>query len=208
MKKAIIFLGLVIAPAVAFGQITLPKVGQVNIKSLKFTGDGCPRGSVKAIVTNQFPGNKNADYFQVVYDKFEAKSGEGVKRGDRSNRCNLTMLVDYPKGYRFKFEHSAFKGSAELEEGLTAVFESIYSRPNTRAIRTSTRFKGPFNDSFDVDETGTVTNGFFTGCEGQSILSIQSSIRIKGRRNLEGYVSRDLRSGTLNQKYVMKWEKC
>lgn len=208
MKKTLLLLSFMLAPTMAFGQMTLPKVGQVNIKDFKFTGDGCPRGSAKAIVTNQFPGSNNADYFQIVYDKFEAKSGEGVKRGDRSNRCNLTMLVEYPKGYRFMFEHSAFQGSAELERGLTAEFEALYSRPNTRPIKTMRRFVGPFSGSFDVDETGTGTNGFYTGCEGQSILSIQSFIRIKGNRKLEGYVTRDLRSGTLKQKYVMKWEKC
>lgn len=208
MKKSLLFLVFSMAAgSTAYAQ-TGPKAKEVNIVSFKHTGDGCPEGSVETIVTPQSHDSKNADYFQIVYDKFEIHSGPDVSIGERSNRCNLTIKMEFPKGYRFKFEHSSFSGSAEIEKGLTAEFKTNYRRPLESKFASLRKIKGPFEGDFDVDETGKNTGGIFSGCDGSDIIQIEGMLRFKGKRSLEGKVFRDIQSGSFIQQHRFQWEKC
>lgn len=185
-----------------------PKAKEVHIETLKAVGDGCPEGTFKTLVTPSNAGSKSADYFQISYDKFTAKNGKGVPRRERSKYCVLNLNVSFPEGYRFKFDHSSFDGYADLAEGLKAEFETIYREQGKSKVKTFARMDGPWADDFSVDETGVITNGFYTGCSGSALISIQSTIRIRGSRKLEGTVTRDIYSGKLAQQYRLRWQKC
>lgn len=200
--------------AVAVSLFTLPvfaqgpKLKEVDIVSMKATGDGCPAGSYETLVTPQNAGSDNADYFQIVYDKFEIHSGPDVSRGDRSTRCNLTLKLQFPKGYRFKFEHSAFGGSGEFAGGLTAEFKTNYRRPQEKKFSSKTIIVGPFDGDFDIDETKASSGGIFSGCEGEDIIQIEGMIRFKGDKKLVGHIYKDIQSGSLIQKHRFLWERC
>lgn len=184
-----------------------PKAKEINISELTARGDGCPAGTTEVLVTPSRPGSKNADYFQVVYDAFEVRNGEGVPRRERTKSCNVTMNVEYPKGYRFKFEHSSFDGYAELEKGLKGQFSTYYRRPNETKVSTKATIRGPFEGDI-TRETGTRTRGFYTSCDGSDLLTIQANIRIRGDKDLEGKVTKDISSGNLVQRYRLYWERC
>lgn len=205
MHKVLAFAVCAVMSASAFAQG--PKAREIHISDLTARGDGCPAGTTEVLVTPSRPGSSNADYFQVVYDEFQVKNGEGVPRRERTKSCNITMTVKYPKGYRFKFEHSSFDGYAELEKGLKAQFSTYYRRPNESKVSTKATIRGPFEG--DVSrETGTRTRGFYTSCDGDDLLTVQANIRIKGDRDLEGLVTKDISSGNLVQRYRLLWERC
>lgn len=206
MKKIVLLPLLMLCMSTAYGQG--PKAKEVHIETMKAVGDGCPKGSFETIVTPSNAGSTSADYFQISYDKFSAKNGKGVSRRERSKYCVLNLNVTFPKGYRFKFVHSQFDGYAELEAGLTGEFETIYREPGKSKVKTFSKMNGPWEGDFSLDETGAMTDGFYSGCSGSSLISIQSTIRIRGDRKLNGVLTRDVQSGALDQKYRLKWQRC
>lgn len=209
MKIVPKLLGLaVLLPTAGYGQVTLPKLGEVTIKEFSTIGDGCPKGSTTSVISSKKENSNAADAFQLVFSKFMAESGPGVKVGDRSNRCNITMLVEFPKGFRFRFKDLSFDGYANVAEGLTAEFETMQTRPGAAAVRSIQKIQGPFEGDIAFDTTGSGKDGLFSSCEGSSIMSVITMIRFKGPRDLKGLITQDRQSGSLSQNYEMEWELC
>lgn len=204
-KKTFISM-LCLAGSQAFAQG--PSVNDVNISGLRYTGTGCPQGTAETIVTSSRAGRTNADYFQITYDSFSAKSGQGVSLRERRKNCNLFMNVHYPRNYRFKFKSTSFSGYANIEQGLTATFRTIYSEPFKSRVQTRKSIFGPKDKDFDHNETVSFTNGFYSNCSGSMLLKIENWIELSGGRRLNGEITRDIQSGLLTSAYGLVWERC
>lgn len=206
MLKGTIAILLLAGAGTAMGQS--PKINNVHIEQTETAGRGCPAGTTETIVTPQHAGSKNADYFQLVFDEFEVRRGPDDSRSKSKATCTILMNVTYPKGYRFRFEHSSFDGYAEINEGQTAEFKTTFARPGGKSKRNKTSIRGPFEGDFSVDETRQATRGFWSGCEGSTLLRVQSSLRLKGSRDEDAVVTRDVQSGSLIQGYRVRWQRC
>lgn len=209
MNKSIIF-GAVIAlfPSFGFSQIG-PDKAQVKIQDFSYNGRGCPSGSTKSIVTSSEAGSKDADYFQIVYDEFVAKSGPEVKRRQNKKMCEATFDVVFPKGWRFRIKNVEFNGHANLESrGLFAEVETIAEIILGESRQSVSRFfRGPYDRNFDFIEE--FAEGLDTGCSGVAPIKIKTNLRIMGdTKNKVGEVSMDQVSGTLTQAFRVFWEKC
>lgn len=194
--------------AVSFSQVTLPELGDVHITGLRHSGSGCPAGTAEAIVTPSNAGSRNADYFQITYDAFIAQSGASIPRRHRAKNCDLFMSITFPKNFRFKIQSASYSGYAKLDAGLNAEFTTTYGEPLKRGVRTYASIPGPVDKDFDHNETGVLTNGFYSNCSGSMLLKIENRIKLRGNRRLNGEVTRDIQSGILAMNYGVIWERC
>lgn len=192
----------------AYGQA--PDKKDVKIYGFIGGGTGCPgdRESSARIITNSLPGSKGADYFQVVYDAFIVRFGPGVPRRERRKNCNFTFNVDYPKGYKFRFQSLQFEGYAELDEGVNGQFDSELRAPFGDTVGFRTFLIGPFDGDYDEAQTKQKLMVFETDCGGTAMLKINTTIRLKGNKNRQGLLTVDNTTGLLTQAYQVNWVRC
>lgn len=198
-----------VAATGAYGQA--PSKKDVKIYGFIAGGTGCPGDSDSSarIVTNSNPGSDGADYFQVVYDAFIVRFGPGVPRRERRKNCNFTFNVDYPKGYKFRFQSLQFEGFAELDEGVNGQFDSEIRAPfDDKAIGFRTYMIGPYEGDYGEEQTKQKLRIFETDCAGTAMLKVNTTIRLKGNKNRSGILTVDTATGLLTQAYKVNWVRC
>lgn len=208
VTKSILAIALGFA-GVSYAQDT-PKIKQINIDDMKYSGSGCRQGSAKSIVTNSRPGSPYADYFQLVYDDFEVNSGEGTSRRDRTKTCDIQMAISFPEGYRFRLSNVSYDGYAELtDSAIHGKFQTEIGEPFGDSTSVTKKLKGPYEGSYDHKQTRASTRGFKSNCEGKALFTIKSIISIRGKaKEYEGKITKDISSGMLENRYRMIWERC
>lgn len=201
-------MGLLALAGNSYGQAPAKK--DVKIYGFIAGGTGCPGDGASStrIVTNSNPGSQGADYFQVVYDAFIVKFGPGASRRDRTKNCNFTFNVDYPKGYKFRFQSLQFEGYAELAEGVNGRFDSEIRAPFGEDIGFRTFLIGPYDGDYGEAQTKQKLMTFETDCGGTAMLKVNTTIRLRGNKKRQGLLTVDAATGLLTQAYKVNWVRC
>lgn len=184
-----------------------PTAKDIKILDFEAFGTGCPEGSQTEIKTNSKPGSKSINFFQVVYDEFDAATGKDIPPEKLVENCDLTFDLEYPEGYQIVFDHIQFEGSAELGESGVGLFESNISEGVEEPFTYKQYLYGPFVGSF-AQITRKKMLEFKTPCEGEASIRIENIITILSSQLLDNIITVDTAEGLLEQTFQYRIEKC
>lgn len=96
------------------------KPGDVTIQSSRYSGNGCPQGSVSSIIS------PDRTVITFGFDSFQAYIGPNANQGDKQKNCQLHLDLRYPGGYQMSVMQATYHGYVRLDAGVTASFYSTY----------------------------------------------------------------------------------
>lgn len=203
-----------------------PSSRDFKIADLQVKGTGCAKKSTT--FTGRSSTSGGVDYFQAVYDEFIVKRGPKIKETNTSRhfnelKCKITMLLDFPKGMRFKLQSSQYDGFANIAAGAfggfraTYYFDSSAAEQNAEARFAERRkFEGPIKESYVINtkfrhKSSGKQRELWSPCKTSSkpmYFQINTAIRLRGNREVNSLLSIDVASGVFTQKMDLKWVKC
>ncbi|KAJ3277163.1 hypothetical protein HDV01_000215 [Terramyces sp. JEL0728] len=201
MFKTILF------AAVASAHAQLPP-GEVAIKQITYQGDGCPQGSVAAIISD------DATVFTLLYSSFVATSGPGVPAAQNIQQCTVIIDLNHAHSYTYTALSLDHRGYVSVPQGLSAELSTSHfftaepKNPNFHSV-----FVGPYDDDYLVTTSNSAPE--HSGCAQKSKVRVKSTIRLFAGDTsaLAGYISGDSLDGNLNDKSIkqafkLDWKKC
>ncbi|KAJ3260287.1 hypothetical protein HK103_000922 [Boothiomyces macroporosus] len=197
-----LFHGLVLGAAFA----QLPP-GEVTINQITYQGDGCPQGSVEAIIS------ADATVFTLLYSSFVASSGPGVALSENLKQCSVVVDLNHAHGYTYTALNLDHRGYVSVPAGLNAELSTTHffkARPNNPNFHTV--FPGPYDNDYLVTSNNGVKER--SNCGKKSKARVNSSIRLYGgdTTTLAGYISGDSLDGslqkTIQQVFHLDWKAC
>ncbi|KAF9522008.1 hypothetical protein CPB83DRAFT_900037 [Crepidotus variabilis] len=171
---------------------------EFQVKSLSFTGSGCPSQS-----TAYFSNNDNTAV-TVIFANFVAEAGPSVAETSNNVDCKLTFGAHVPAGYKFGIISARYSGYYSLDDQVTADVITKYYFQGSKAS-TKASYGGPFSggdfkhtDKFDLSST------IQSSCGGEISLNVDQEIQISNTRNPDGSGSATTDSLDLN----LQWQQC
>ena len=141
----------------------------VKLTDVKYTGNGCPSGSVSITMTP----NKRA--INAVFDEFFTTfSG---KPNQQIRRCKLSMKIQVPKNKRVRLRQVRIRGFVELPFNSHAKILRNY-RFDTRTKQLSKSISGK---TFQILNTREAFNTPWSKCGKEVLLAVDSMIELKSR---------------------------
>ncbi|KAJ3412625.1 hypothetical protein HDV05_000436 [Chytridiales sp. JEL 0842] len=202
---------------------------QVVLESVTYNGSGCPPGTAGKLLLHK---SLNRPLFQLVsntvsyglppqnpepsidpstplslkFTAFTATSGPTVSLAERRKNCQIAMTLTAPSGYQFAPDVLTTTGSVKLGPGTSGVLTTTYGFQGLiNTARSETGFRGPFQNSFNVDSNFPVEAGsVWSACGGKSTLNVNVAASLTGRGS--GSVNVESLKGT--GVYGLKWRQC
>ena len=176
----------------------------VNLRNIKYFGNGCPKGSVSVSMT----ANKGAvnTVFDEFFAKFSGRPGQSVRR------CKLSMQIFLPKNKRARLRQVRFRGFVDLPVNAHARIERNY-RFGDYKRRVSNNWKGK---SFQVINRREPFNTVWSGCGEMVNLEVDSMLELVSKAqgdssigidSFDRLVSRDYR-GERGWKFILDYTPC
>lgn len=202
-----------------------PSSRDFKIASIHVTGSGCDKQSTT--FTGRSSTSGGIDYFQAVYDEFIVKRGPNVPETNSSKsynerKCKITMLLDFPRGMRFKLASSQYDGFADIADGAFGGFRATYYFDSTSAEQHAQarfaerrKFKGPIKESYVINTVFRHKDGkkwdLWSPCKTSDdpmYFQVNTAIRLRGNREAKSLLSIDIASGVFTQKMDLEWVRC
>lgn len=146
----------------------------IQIEHLVALGNGCPEGSFRGYLSDA------GQQFHLRFVGFvpEITPRQSSVRG----RCRLTIYVRVPAGLQYELQRFAYVGYAALERGVSAEVAARYffNDDGSRADEIRTTFKGPFDDTFTIEDV-TTSEGIWSPCGGREaqILNVELEVLLR-----------------------------
>ncbi len=190
-------LGLVSAQALAVDGVYLGQPG--------YGGNGCPAGSVSAVLST------DAKTLSVVFDEYQVEVS-GRTRIARKN-CDLQIPVHVPSGWSFSVIQLDYRGFNSLPAGSRSELVADYFFAGNGAgnsVRYSKTFTGPKDDDYLFTNQLGIEATVWSPCDGADpILRAKTDLRLygnaRGDQALSTVDSVDIKSGLI---YQFQWKKC
>jgi hypothetical protein len=93
---------------------------QVTISSSRYSGSGCPQGSVSSIIS---PDKTTITF---GFDSFQAQIGPNAPQTAQNKNCQLHLDLRYPSGFQLSLMTATYHGFVRLDDGVEASFISQY----------------------------------------------------------------------------------
>ena len=141
----------------------------VKLYNIKYSGNGCPRGSVSITMTP----NKGAinTVFDSFFTSFTGKPNQQVRR------CKLSMKIQIPKNKRVRLRQVRIRGFLELPKNAHArIVRNYRFDDRKKQLLTSVRGK-----TFKVLNTREAFNTPWSKCGKDVVLAVDSMIELKSR---------------------------
>lgn len=141
----------------------------VKLSNVKYSGNGCPRGSVSITMTP----NKRAinSVFDDFFTSFSGKPNQQVRR------CKLSMKIQIPKNKRVRLRQVRIRGFVELPINAHArIVRNYRFDTRTKQLQTSVRGK-----TFKILNSREAFNTPWSKCGKDVVLEIDSMIELKSR---------------------------
>ncbi|KAJ3325890.1 hypothetical protein HDV06_002275 [Boothiomyces sp. JEL0866] len=181
--------------------------GEVTISQITYQGDGCPQGSVEAIIS------ADATVFTLLYSSFVASSGPGVAVSENIQQCSVIVDLNHAHGYTYTTLSLDHRGYVSVPAGLNAELSTTHffkAKPNNPNFHTV--FPGPYDNDYLVSTDNGVKERSQCGKKSRAI--VNSSLRLYGgdTTTLAGYISGDSLDGnvgkTVKQSFHLDWKTC
>lgn len=161
--------------------------GKIRIKSVSAFGTGCPSGSWDAFVSS------DGLALHIGFDKYFLE-GAPNKPTLQSTNCQVTLVLDMPRGYVYGVTKVSYTGYANLEKGVTAEQIADYAWTGLGASSSGSarsKLTGPYDKSWtfsdDVEERGAGIP--WTRCDITSNLQIRSRLTLTNNVKGFGYIN-------------------
>lgn len=195
---------LLIVPSRMFASMDAPT--GVGISGASYTGDGCPQGSARVVVS------QDSQALTVIFDRFLAYQGPGISHQEAKRDCRLEVELIYPEGWRPTIASVHYRGFAQLSENTFGKQLSKYRFGGRPFMKPSHMLlKGDYmGDYFKADESGHTPRGW-AKCGRSEHISIETSIQVGGPQFAPAYLSidsLDQEARETRQEYRLLWERC
>ncbi|KAF1992899.1 hypothetical protein P154DRAFT_540849 [Amniculicola lignicola CBS 123094] len=173
--------------------IDIEPIPRPSISNLKFSGNGCPSGSVATALYTVY--NTTGSY-QVVntLDSFTPYIGPGTAVRDWSKKCLVNLDISLPLEWRARVNNggSDVRGFLDLaDKDTTGAWKAKYSFPPTTDVSLSSfTISGPITRRFSrhVDAEG---QGVLSPCGGGTLNATYQTSLTRSSSNYYGYVGPD-----------------
>lgn len=182
----------------------------VQIRSVEYSGSGCPQGSVQV----QF--SPDGSSFTVLYDRFDLRVGADIAEGMQN--CSIRVKVKKPLLAAFRVESADFRGFVHLDPGVTAEQKVSVAVGPIKELRRITsefgyqRWQGPIAQNFLLTTVRPLNTPPVLDCvppRENTEMIIESKIRVgRGGGSRFGQLTVDSADGRMVQRYNLKWQNC
>jgi len=200
---------LVAASPLVLDSRASPEPSQISIKSVSFSGNGCPQGSVSTSIST----DKTVVTFG--FDSFQTYIGPGTAVADRTKNCQLHLNLAYPGGFNFAVVDSTYHGYAQLDSGVTGSFLSTYYFSQDAAATTTTKTTitggGVWAQGQVYTKTDTVPTAsvIYAPCGDNGILNVNNRIALSATSTTaSGSISDDDATISFTQQIHLSWMAC
>ncbi|KAI0015087.1 hypothetical protein F4780DRAFT_787500 [Xylariomycetidae sp. FL0641] len=186
-----------------------PSPAEIQIVSVSASGNGCPQGTV----TEDISPDRTVVTFG--FDAFQTYIGPGTKASDKTKNCQLHLNLKYPGGFQFAVVESTYHGYAQLDEGVTGTFYSMYYFSQDAAATTTTETSIEGGDTWidgDVytkqDQVPTASV-IWSPCGAAGILNVNNRVALTSRNSsASGQISDDDATVAFTQQVHVAWQSC
>jgi hypothetical protein len=182
---------------------TVP-VNSVSVRSISYGGPGCVPGTVASVVS------QDGQYITLLFSALAASVGPGAKADAARRECNITMVLDHPRGYSFSLVSADIRGFVLLDPGVSGRSRTTYSFPGlSREERTfEASFQGPLVD--DYLRHDALPASLYSPCTGRSNLQLKTELSLddSNAQGAKGLLTADSADGVLKQTFLLDWRTC
>jgi hypothetical protein len=214
--------------SVASAQTSPVDPDPITIEQFTANGTGCPVGSVTTAELSIPASATTPDVHQlsVSYSDFVAQKGPGVQPSDERKNCRLTFVLHVPQGYTFAFLDVEHGGYAQVDPGLVAKQDAVYSvqgQPQINHIKKDTALKGTIGGVDYVSGDGWVRDDNFilaagpiwAKCGVSAIAHVDQEVSITvddithpPPATAKGQITQDYSDLNLTTIFRWQWKKC
>jgi len=181
-----------------------PNPSQVYLSGYAYGGTGCPQGSVGAFVST------DRTTFTLIFDSYVASIGPGVSIVNTRKNCQLNLNLQYPAGFQYSVLSTVFRGYVGIDKGVTATQSAVYYfSGETSQTTTSTSFKGPLSQDYEVEDDVSLTSVVWSPCGAPVALNIDSAVLLTSSvSSASGEVTDDSIDGKITFIAGVQWQTC
>lgn len=184
-----------------------PHNQEVEIRDVRVNGTGCPIGTASVLLTNSHP-NGPIDFFEIVYDEFIVERGPDATEKSRKF-CNVVADIKFPQGWSYSIFRLEYEGYAEIARGAKAELKTEYFFPQvTSRKRDVKKIKGPWEGDYNNHDTNGIFTAIGSPCGRTIPLNIKTTLTLKGTRRSNSIITSDIQTGSITQKFGLKWKRC
>lgn len=191
------------------GWANTPSPQEIQIVSARFSGSGCPQGSVSTSIS------PDKTVITFGFDRFQVFIGPGTNILDRTKNCQLHLTLKYPSGFQFAVLDSTYHGYAQLEKGVTGNFYSTYyfSQDAAATTTTSTSIQGggvwEYGQVYTKNDKIPTASYIWAPCGAQGMLNINNRISLTSTNaSASGLITDDDATFAFTQQLNIGWRAC
>lgn len=205
--KAILLGVSSVVVAVSSLPITASAEEIVKISDFAYGGEGCPQGSLGALLSGPREGFPNT--LTLLFDEYEAVQGPGTTARDRQKNCNIVINFQVPEGFTFSLNKAEYRGEADLpNKNVRGEQRTSYSFPFSKVGQFKTVIYGPY--SGDYDRTDVIPAPILAPCGGARVpLTLRTMTGLYGNDRTTGAsMSLSQITNQVEQIYSFQWKRC
>jgi hypothetical protein len=179
-----------------------PDPNSVTIQSVKYSGTGCPKGSLSAAITD------DAQTFIFIFSSFFAQVGPGVSPSDSNRQCQIHLQLNVPPNWSYALTTVDYRGYVQIDPSLQATQATTFHMSGESPDSTIPfNWNGPMDSEYGVTDIGGNSPPYWSRCGGGKNLMIRTDLSIdnSGNSNGTGLLELDATDG---QMLHVSWQRC
>lgn len=177
----------------------------VRVRNISYAGSGCPAGTVA--------GNVAVDRqaFTLLFDSYIAEVGPGVPFREKRKNCQLSLDLDYPRGWSFSIFTLDIRGYAALEPGVKATQQTtMYYQGGLNTGVLKSVLVGPRDQNYMVRDVLPLASQQWSPCQAQRALNLNTQIILDNSLDTRrrGLMTVDSIDGGVKLIYGVQWRRC
>lgn len=181
-----------------------PDPGKPYIKSISYSGTGCPQGTVGTSISN------DRLTFTLIYDSFVASSGPAIPATEAARNCTLSVVVQLVPGWQTWMQTGSRRGYVQLPADVTATASGNYSMPAASSSTdskgqsgvdqtTTNRFAGPVAKDYLGADGFPITAHAPNSCNQtrEATLTVSLDVALSGNASAQAQITMDSFDGKL-----------
>jgi hypothetical protein len=180
-----------------------PDKSKTFINGITYGGSGCKQGSVSSSIS------QDLTTFTLIFDSFIAETGQGKSISDSRKNCQINVDLRYPQGWSYSIVSVDYRGFVSLPKGTSAEQSALYYfSGETAQSKSSTKFQGPYENSYLVSDKIPVQQIVWSPCGKVIQGNVNAAVSISGDRSKSALMTVDSIDGKVKQIFGVQWRKC